>query len=370
MPDTRSSSKHPLPSPKKSTTIVNNDVIVISDDELPARKKPTASKKPGSSKARAKRKAPPQPIDDDIFEILTSSDDEISTMRNGETSSKVAALQNQLDKVLAVSSILLLQAMFPVLKSNVQDNKRELELAKQEAVAAKLQTDAIRRDLTQVMQENEELKAVATTNNLKSKLALACVLSNWSGHMGLNFCLQNLEDSINCEICTLKLWSPFMCVLDTCISCYDSATNNMYLYSLPECGHVFCMSCLQDWFSTTLAQHMTAHPNYVLNPPIPAHLRQIAMQARVGNNPHLQMQLELQVAQYRIMQNAPRPVYSCPTCRETVKNKPVEVFALKSVVRTISNAIGESSPKKEPVRGNMRAATGPWDGYFPTELAL
>jgi hypothetical protein len=82
------------------------------------------------------------------------------------------------------------------------------------------------------------------------------------------------------------------------------------------------------------------------------------------------MQLELQVAQYRIMQNISRPVYSCPTCRETVKNKPAEVFALKSIVRTVSNAMGEASPRKEPVRGNMRAAAGPWEGFFPANFVL
>jgi hypothetical protein len=67
-----------------------------------------------------------------------------------------------------------------------------------------------------------------------------------------------------------------------------------------------------------------------------------------------------------------RPEYTCPTCRKEVKNKPVEDFALKSVVRTLAGAMGEHSPtKKANGRGGGNGkAQGPWDGFFSAGLVL
>jgi hypothetical protein len=86
-------------------------------------------------------------------------------------------------------------------------------------------------------------------------------------------------------------------------------------------------------------------------------------------NPHLMHipHTAALIAQY----NPPQPQYTCPTCRETVRNKPVEDFALKALVRTIAAAGGESSPRKEPIylrnwgkgKGPVRRE-GPWDGFF------
>jgi len=71
------------------------------------------------------------------------------------------------------------------------------------------------------------------------------------------------------------------------------------------------------------------------------------------------------------MAQGPQPVYTCPICREEVKSKPVEDFALKSVVRTLAGAMGESSPlKKANGRGGANGKTGPWDGFFSAGLVL
>lgn len=68
----------------------------------------------------------------------------------------------------------------------------------------------------------------------------------------------------------------------------------------------------------------------------------------------------------------PQPQYTCPTCREAVKNRPVEDFALKALVRTVAAAVGENSPRKQlaeiPGRGTTRAPpvkSDPWDIFFP-----
>jgi hypothetical protein len=80
------------------------------------------------------------------------------------------------------------------------------------------------------------------------------------------------------------------------------------------------------------------------------------------------VQLDLEVAQYRISQSMPQPVYTCPTCRGVVRNKPVEIFALKSVVETISNAMGETIPKAKSVKSNKTGSAEPWHGILPLNI--
>jgi hypothetical protein len=137
-----------------------------------------------------------------------------------------------------------------------------------------------------------------------------------------------------------RLWSPHMSV--RCSIILLSLTRRCD--RLPECGHIFCQTCLQEWFSTTLAHFLATHPNYDANNPM-RHIQAF---------PHL-------------------PRYTCPTCRTTVQNRPVEVFALKAIVRTIAAAAGESSPAKAPAVMNHRRAQGvqtigPWDGFFPRRV--
>ncbi|OCH91786.1 hypothetical protein OBBRIDRAFT_505794 [Obba rivulosa] len=150
--------------------------------------------------------------------------------------------------------------------------------------------------------------------------------------------LSALDDHVSCEICTCKMWVPYtLC-----------------------CGHTFCETCLQDWFSTILAQHMNAHPDYdprpralrayldaLRNPGIPAQTRQ---------------QIEQAIAAYRARH--PAPQYTCPTCRLIIKDRPAEVFALKHVVHSVSAAQGEQPPKRLPQKAAL-LGNGPWDGFFP-----
>jgi len=162
--------------------------------------------------------------------------------------------------------------------------------------------------------------------------------------------VSHLEDQLNCEVCTGRLWSPHMSVS----LLYDPSFLTRRSDRLPECGHIFCQTCLQEWFNTTLAHFLATHPHYDANNPM-YHLRAF---------PHMPPPAAYQQA----------PQYTCPTCRATVQNKPVEVFALKALVRTIAAAAGESSPTKPPKVTNLRTGqnrvqgvqiTGPWDGFFP-----
>ncbi|KAJ7130163.1 hypothetical protein C8R44DRAFT_774957 [Mycena epipterygia] len=120
-----------------------------------------------------------------------------------------------------------------------------------------------------------------------------------------------VEDQVTCEVCSSKMWSPFI---------------------LPDCGHTFCQQDLEDWFSTALKQHRNAYPHYNVNTP-----------------PNVYGAL-------------PLPPYSCPKCREKVRSKPIQNFALKGLVRAVADKVGENSPKK-PVGSSANV----WNRFFPAQ---
>lgn len=143
-------------------------------------------------------------------------------------------------------------------------------------------------------------------------------------------------------------------------------------YSLPECGHTFCQNCLQDWFSTTLAQHMAANPAYNLNHPnnVPEYAQALLRATHTPLTPQNMQHLAAVFGNHQV----PKPEYNCPACRTPVVNRPVEAFTLKSLVRIVAKTEGEQSPRKEqpPVgrkgKGKGKGPvvrTGPWDGFFP-----
>jgi len=156
------------------------------------------------------------------------------------------------------------------------------------------ETANIREENKRISRENAELKSRA--------------------HLDISV----LEDQITCDVCSSTLWQPFI---------------------LPDCGHTFCQSDLEDWFSMTLTQFRATNP------------------APVYVNG---------------WQQQPQPRYTCPKCREHVKSKPVEDFALKSLVRAIAKAAGEASPKKVPARGHAghgqrREPGPPFSQFFPQQ---
>lgn len=153
--------------------------------------------------------------------------------------------------------------------------------------------------------------------------------------------LEELEESVTCEICTLKMWAP---------------------YALP-CGHTFCQTCLQDWFGTTQAQHLN---NYPQAPGRVAMLDTLYRAIRHPLTPAVRRrEALLQIEQ--IEAEFPPPKYTCPTCRTQCMTRPTEVFVIKSIVERIAKAQGEAAPQNAPVRtraGQARLITGPFDGFF------
>ena len=98
---------------------------------------------------------------------------------------------------------------------------------------------------------------------------------------------------------------------------------------------------------------MQDNPAYA---PIPSH---ILAWTRIPLHELNRQQQDI-LRQYRQLQ----PAYTCPTCRQDVKNKPVEDFAFKSLVHMIATANGESSPKSTKGKSVRRENAGPWDGFF------
>ncbi|KAJ7094009.1 hypothetical protein B0H15DRAFT_149725 [Mycena belliarum] len=127
----------------------------------------------------------------------------------------------------------------------------------------------------------------------------------------------DVEDQVTCEVCAAKMWSPFI---------------------LPDCGHTFCQRDLEDWFATSLKQHRKVYPNYDVNT-APVNI-------------------------YGVVQRLPLPAYSCPKCRQKVRSKPIQNFALKGLVRIVADKVGESSPKKLP-----GSSANVWSRFFPADPA-
>ncbi|KAJ3749221.1 hypothetical protein DFH05DRAFT_1475965 [Lentinula detonsa] len=204
----------------------------------------------------------------------------------------------------------------------------------------------LERDLKKLKQENDEHKNKETL--LRSELArfqnelalLRSTLPNAASSKA-HVPISEVEDSVTCEVCTMKMWTPYIL----------------------ECGHSYCQSCLQDWFSTTLMQHMAAHPHYNPNQPPHGAAMYLAYGQHYNYMPHL------------LGATVPQPQYTCPTCREQVRNPPVEDFNLKNVVRAVASVQGEASPKKAEAAPSQRKGKekgkalakreDPWSGFFP-----
>ncbi|KAJ7497067.1 hypothetical protein FB451DRAFT_1209955 [Mycena latifolia] len=180
--------------------------------------------------------------------------------------------------------------------------------------------DKVEDELEHARKENSELKLASKRSG---KVILDAI---------------QLEDHISCEICTTTMWTP---------------------YILSGCGHTFCLKCLVEWFGTTLAQHMAAHPAWRPTNQPPYHLLKKEFRA----HPYIAAM---------IAQQGPQPEYTCPTCRAVVISKPIEDYSLKAIVRAVATSVGESSPKKDPVvtkrKGKGKSkADGPFDGFFGRE---
>ncbi|KZS99752.1 uncharacterized protein LAESUDRAFT_765218 [Laetiporus sulphureus 93-53] len=282
MSTTRAPTHQPLRSQLTNATRIVPDVDVIilsSDDEAPA-KAPSKPNKP-KAKGRMRARMPfPFPLNVEVVEI--SSDEEMLKLKTVHRSkSTIGNVQQQMKSMQ--NEIARLKGEL----SSAKARAREMEKASQQAMSG-----------------------------------------------------SSLDDVTNCEICTLRMWTP----------------------STLACGHTFCQNCLQGWFGSQLAQYMSTHPHHNM-PNLEAY--RIALR-----DPFLSAQQRIELeSQLRIAILQHHPDYTCPSCRAVVKERPIEVYAIKSVVRSAAGAAGETSltkyaPSNARNHGGHRL-DNPWDGFFP-----
>ncbi|KAI0044643.1 hypothetical protein FA95DRAFT_1562025 [Auriscalpium vulgare] len=256
---------------------------------------PYASRSPPPISRKAKA---PAASSSDV--IVISSDEEdtkpaITARRKGKGKSRMLAAKASLEIIELSDSTRSVSSAAPSSNDRSELRRVKDEAAKLRADVARLkQENARNKDLyNKYLLENEHLRS-------QKKLQAASVP------------VTLLEDVVCCEICTAKMWSPFL---------------------MPDCGHTFCQTCITDWFTTIRTKHL-------------------------ATNPHLNEHTLL------TLPPALRPQYTCPACRTTVRTCPVECFTLKTVVRVVADAVGESSPRKSgPSRGRAKQG-GVWDGFF------
>ncbi|KIP10947.1 hypothetical protein PHLGIDRAFT_125257 [Phlebiopsis gigantea 11061_1 CR5-6] len=284
----RQGSRQPLqPQFTPPNGVAGPEVIVLSsDDEENAARKPVA-KRPPKARLRPKLRPAPAAVATEIVEIISEDD---SSPKSTERD-----LRAQLEKA-----------------------KREIVKLKKAAAVPERQGNSATHD-AEVRRLTSEVESVEAS---KQRFFMS------------------LEDQVCCEICTLKMWTP---------------------YTLP-CGHTFCLGCLQDWFGTILAQHLNGNPGYNPQPRMYAQYRAMLRNPGFDGREReiIQQHLQTMIAQMQ------HPNYTCPSCRVPVKTKPAEAFAVKNIVRAMADAQGEASPKRKGAHNARRE--DPWDGFFPYPL--
>ncbi|KAK0207537.1 hypothetical protein IW262DRAFT_1302610 [Armillaria fumosa] len=62
------------------------------------------------------------------------------------------------------------------------------------------------------------------------------------------------------------------------------------------------------------------------------------------------------------------PVFTCPKCHKVIKNRPVQVYAMKNMAGKVTSALGEEEPEDTNPRHGGKLVSGrdnPWDKFFP-----
>ncbi|KAI6126156.1 hypothetical protein EDD16DRAFT_1856446 [Pisolithus croceorrhizus] len=115
-----------------------------------------------------------------------------------------------------------------------------------------------------------------------------------------------VENNVQCQICMELLLKP---------------------YALSPCGHVLCVTCLQEWFRKAPMgdddMNDVDDPDYIL------HRRK-----------------------------------TCPCCRARVLHRPIPIFAVKSIAAALAKVKGTCTAAVSPSRDAI-TELDPWEGIFP-----
>lgn len=155
----------------------------------------------------------------------------------------------------------------------------------------------------------EELRQKASANEKKLKETESQVSKAQSKVKKSEDAINNVETTVQCQICMELLLKP---------------------YALSPCGHVLCVSCLQEWFKKAPPgddeMYDDDDPDYLL---------------------------------FRKK--------TCPCCRGNIRNRPIPVFIVKSIASTLLKVRGTSPNTSSPTAGSPPADADPWEGLFPPD---
>ncbi|KAH7882937.1 hypothetical protein F5I97DRAFT_155539 [Phlebopus sp. FC_14] len=115
--------------------------------------------------------------------------------------------------------------------------------------------------------------------------------------------LNQIQQAVTCQICLDLMYKP---------------------YALAPCGHLACYNCLVQWFTAPPPDNGPAHP--------------------------------------AIMRKK-----TCPHCRAVVRERPIEVWAVKGIANSVGKSGLVPTPVPPPVdlSENANATTDPWNNIFP-----
>ncbi|KAF8836835.1 hypothetical protein BDN67DRAFT_973689 [Paxillus ammoniavirescens] len=189
---------------------------------------------------------------------------------------------------LAAAEFTRLKRELDNLKKVVHDNRKTIK--KQNKVIEELKQQD--NSLKQKLQESDSQVSKLQNKSKKSDEVIATVESN-----------------TQCQVCMELLLKP---------------------YALSPCGHVLCLTCLQEWFRQAPAvedeMYDNDDPDYLL-----------------------------------------RRRKTCPCCRSNVRHRPIPIFMIKAIVAAVAKGKGGShaggSSSSEPASSDL----DPWEGLFPCD---
>ncbi|KAI6044439.1 hypothetical protein EDC04DRAFT_2642615 [Pisolithus marmoratus] len=155
-------------------------------------------------------------------------------------------------------------------------------------------------------QNKKELKQQEHTANQKLKDTESQVQKLQSKSKKAEEFMTTVENNVQCQICMELLLKP---------------------YALSPCGHVLCVTCLQEWFR----------------------------KAPMGDDDMDDIDSITYILHRR---------KTCPCCRTTVLHRPIPIFAVKSIATALAKAKGASPTAASPNR-DVASELDPWEGIFP-----
>lgn len=191
-------------------------------------------------------------------------------------------------------------AEYDRLKKEIESLKESLHEMKRSSKKQTKKLEDTKAELSTAIlagKEKESELSILKGKNAKNEELLSCI-----------------ESSIQCQICMDLPDKPF---------------------ALSPCGHVLCLSCLQEWFRKA-----------------PPTLDEMDIDPEELTDPH-----------YILMRSK-----SCPSCRASVKHRPVPVFMVKAVATALIKAKPTSSltPLTNGVDHTDVESDNPWKGIFPS----